>query len=98
MTASLYQSASCADASSWVSSVGFICPLCLEEVVEVLLAVHARQHAKDVRGHALRIELHEIARALPQVARAGQQVMHLVLRRRLDAERREVELDPAGVH
>src|SRR5262245_52222030 len=97
MTASLYQSASCAGASSAVSSVGFIRSPLSEEVIEVLLAMHARQHAEDVCRNARRIELHEIACALPQVARAGQQVVHLVLRSRLYAERCEIELDPAGV-
>src|SRR5688572_6172954 len=67
----------------------------LPEVVEVLLVVHATAHAKYVRRDPARIDLHEVARPRPKVVRAGDQVLDLVLRAGLDAQRTEIESNPA---
>src|SRR5438093_8070286 len=68
-----------------------------QEVLEVLLPSDPAPYPEDVTGHDLRVQLDVVARPLPQEPGVRQQVVRLERLARLDAERLEVELDPAAV-
>src|SRR5437899_2188445 len=87
MTASLYQSGS--------PSIRPRAPS--QEVLEVLFPPDPTPYPEDVAGHDVRIDLDVVARPLPQEPGVRQQIVHLVRLVPLDAERLEVELDPAAV-
>src|ERR1700733_7893293 len=105
MTASLNQSASSTSspdgvagsfAADWATS--FIATSASQEVVEIVLGAQVPPQLQDVRRHAPGIEHYVIAAAAPLVALVAQQIVHLVGRRLVESERRQVELDPARLY
>src|SRR5580765_5751795 len=68
-----------------------------EEVVEVVLAPQARTQLHHMNRHALRVEADVVSRAVPQVVGAADQVVQLVGLVGLQAERGDVEFDPAAL-
>src|SRR5437870_5808989 len=102
MIASLYQrdvsgAAAAAGATTATGAVSSNTPGPSEEVVEIALGARRTPYAEYVRGHPLRIEQDVVARTVPHVTRVGQQVMHLERVICVDAERLEIEHDPAGL-
>ena len=63
-----------------------------------LLQAQQPPQLQDVRRHAPGIEHYVIAAAAPLVALVAQQIVHLVGRRLVESEPRQVELDPARLY
>src|SRR5215469_8640654 len=111
MTASLYQSESCAGAGSGtcagVCGTGVRSTWTLigrsresdgsEEVVEIPLAAHRMPHTQNVRRSGCRIEQYEVAGTAPKEMGSRQQVMRLKWPAGIEAKRCEIELQPAGL-
>src|SRR5918993_5350838 len=95
MTASLYQSGSSAAANSRVDF--FSTFIVSHEIIEILFAPDAAADAEDMGGSRVRVKLDVISLAVPEKSGAAHEIMGLIRLARLELQRLDRNLHPAGL-